>query len=129
MPSASCCFSMFFTSQKINIKWSPNATKLHDDFLWARTKAMFPGCTWGFPEGGTTHLGAPGEPGAPWWVVPTSVTSHTTSLLCKYPNISKTLGKSRKHNSSRHKVQKPQIQSKHHHRGVHHPHWCLSDDM
>ena len=26
----------------------------------------------GCPEGGTTHQGAPGGPGAPWWVVPTS---------------------------------------------------------
>ena len=33
-----------------------------------------------------------------------------------------------KNNSSRRKFQKPQIQSRHHHGGVHHPHWCLSDD-
>ena len=26
----------------------------------------------GSPEEGTTHHGAPGGPGAPWWVVPTS---------------------------------------------------------
>ena len=26
----------------------------------------------GSPEEGTTHQGAPGGPGAPWWVVPTS---------------------------------------------------------
>ena len=26
----------------------------------------------GCPEGGTTHQGALGGPGAPWWVVPTS---------------------------------------------------------
>ena len=27
-------FCIFFTSQEINIRRSPNATKLHDDFLW-----------------------------------------------------------------------------------------------
>ena len=26
-------FSLFFTSQEINIRRSPNATKLHDDFF------------------------------------------------------------------------------------------------
>ena len=82
----------------------------------------------GCPEGGTTHQGAPGGPGAPRWVMPTSVASRTASLLYKYPNIPKNLGESMKHNSSRRKFQKPQIQSRHHHGGVHHPHWCLSDD-
>ena len=79
-------------------------------------------------EVGTTHLGTPGGPGVPWWVVPTSVASYTASLLYKYPNILETLGESTKINSSRRKFQKLQIQSKHHHGGVHHPHWCLSDD-
>ena len=51
------------------MKWSPNATKLHDDLLWARRKAMGPGCTWGSPKEGITYQGAPGGPGAPWWVV------------------------------------------------------------
>ena len=36
------------------------------DRTWA--KEVPEGC----PEGGTTHLGAPGGPGAPWWVVPIS---------------------------------------------------------
>ena len=66
--------------------------------------------------------------GAPWWVVPTSVASHTASLLYKYPNIPETLGESTKINSSRRKFQKPQIQCRHHIGGVHHPHWCLPDD-
>ena len=77
---------------------------------------------------GTSHLGAPGPPGAPWWVVPTSVSSCTASFLYKYPNIPETLGESTKKNSSHRKFQKPQIQSRHDHGGVHHPHWCLSDD-
>ena len=48
--------------------------------------------TWGCPEGGTTHQGMPGPPGAPRWVVPTSVASRTPSLHYKFPNIPKTLG-------------------------------------
>ena len=48
----------------------------------------------GVPLGGTTHQGAPGGPGAPRWVVPTSVASHTASLPYKFPNIPKTLGES-----------------------------------
>ena len=48
----------------------------------------------GCPEGSTTHQGAPGGPGAPWWVVPTSGAPRTASLLYKYPNIPETLGES-----------------------------------
>ena len=87
-----------------------------------------PGCAWGCPEGGTIHQGAPGGLGAPWWVVPTSGAPWIASLLYKYPNILETLGESIKTNSSRRKVQNHQIQSRHHHGGVHHFHWCLSDD-
>ena len=50
-------------------------------------------------------------------------------LLYKYPNIPETLGESTKINSSPRKFQNHQIQSKHHHRGAHHPHWCLFDDV
>jgi hypothetical protein len=74
------------------------------------------------PEVGNTHYGAP------WWVVPSSEASHTASLLYKYPNIPETLRESMKINSSRRKFQNHQIQSRHHHGGVHHVHWCLSDD-
>ena len=48
----------------------------------------------GVPRGGTTHQRVPGPPGAPRWVVPTSVAPRTASLLYKYPNIPKTLGES-----------------------------------
>ena len=68
----------------------------------------------GCPEGGTTHQGAPGGPGAPWWVVPTSGAPRTASLLYKYPNIPETLGESTKYSSSRRRVQNHQIQSRHH---------------
>ena len=90
MPVALFC--LFFTSQEINNKRSPNAVKLFGVFLgpedhqWARAA---PG---GCPEGGTTHQGAPGGPGAPRWVVPTSVASRTPSLPYKFTNILKTLG-------------------------------------
>ena len=47
----------------------------------------------GSPEEGTTHQGAPGGPGVPRWVVPTSGAPWTTSLLYKYPNIPKTLAR------------------------------------
>src|SRR6266536_3678685 len=119
---------MFFTSQKINIKRSPNATKLHGDFLWTRRHPMGQGKAWGCFEGSTTHQGAPGGPGAPWWVVPTSGLPRTASLLYKYPNIPETLGESTKYLSSRRRVQNHQIQSRHHHGGAYHVHWCLSDD-
>ena len=128
MPVLVPVFSMFFTSQEINIKWSPNTTKLHDDFLWVRRKAMGPGCTWWVPRGvhnpprrarmhrralvGCAHLGCP----------------RTASLLYKYPKNTRTLEASTKYSSSRRRVQNHQIQSRHHHRGVHHFHWCLSDD-
>ena len=85
MPVAVFC--MFFTSQEINIKRSPNATKLYRDFFWTRRNPMGQSCTWGCPEGGTTH-----QPGAPRWVVPTSVASRTPSSPYKFTNIPKPFG-------------------------------------
>ena len=80
-------FCMFFTSQKVNTKRSPNAVKLLWIFLDQKTssgpKKHLGGCS----EGSTTHQGALGGPGAPRWVVPTSVASRTASLLYEYPNI------------------------------------------
>ena len=58
----------------------------------------------GCPEGGTTHQGAPGGPGAPWWVVPTSGAPWTDSLLYKYSNIPEALEESTKYSSSRRRV-------------------------
>ena len=42
---------MFFTSQEINIRRSPYATKLHGDFFWTRWNIMGPGCAWGVLRG------------------------------------------------------------------------------
>src|SRR5215216_49882 len=110
----------------------PNGVQTQRTFLWIFSGPEDTSWAKEVPEGGskgkTTHLGAPGGPGAPWWVVPTSGASHTESLLYQYPNILETLGESTKINSSRCKFQNHQIQSRHHHGGVHHPHWCLSDD-
>ena len=65
--SAKCqlFFSMFFTSQKILIKQSPNATQIYGDFLWTRRMKLGPGCTWGGTEEGTTHQGAWASLGLP----------------------------------------------------------------
>ena len=83
----------------------------------------------GSPEEGTTHQGVPGGPGAPCWVVPTSGAPWTDSFLYKYPNIPETLGESKRFSSSCCRVHNHQIQSRHHHGGVHHIQWCLSDDV
>ena len=88
--------------------------KLHDDFLWARRKAMGLGCTWGV--------------GVPWWVVPTSGAPRTASLHYKYNNISETLEQASKYSSSRRRAENHQIQPRHHHGGVDQFHWCLFDD-
>ena len=58
-------FCLFFTLQEINIKRSPNATKLLEDFFWARKKPVGQGSTWGLLKGSITHQGAPGGPSAP----------------------------------------------------------------
>ena len=110
------------------MKRSPNSIKIYGDFYGPEGRQWALVAPGGCPEGGTTHQGAPGGPGAPWWVVPTSGAPRTASLLYKYPNIPETLGESTKINSSRRRVQNHQIQSRHHHGGVHHFHWCLSDD-
>ena len=83
-------FSMFFTSQEINIKRSLNATKLHDDFYGPERRQWALVAPGGSLEEGTTHQGAPGGLGAPWWVVPTSGAPRTASLLYKYHNIPET---------------------------------------
>ncbi len=128
MPSASCYFLLVFYFVEYQYQTESNATKLFVDFFgpediqWAKEVPRRE------REVSTRHQGAPGGPGAPWWVVPTPGVPRTDSLLYKYPNIPETLGESTKINSSRRKFQNHQIQSRHHHGGVHHPHWCLSDD-
>ena len=129
MPSASCCFLHVFYIAGNQYQTESKRSKTFCGFFWTRRHPVGRRSTWGCSEGSTTHQGMPGGPGAPWWVVPTSAASRTASLLYKYPNIPKTLGESTKINSSHRKFQKHQIQSRHHHGGVHHPHWCLSDDV
>jgi hypothetical protein len=116
---------MFFPCFLLRRKSIPNGVQTQQNFL-----EIFYG-----PEGTTwaeeVPEGCP-EGAQPTWarlgVVPTLVASRTASLLYKYPENPKTLGELTKHYSIRRKFQKHQIQSRHHHGGVHHPHWCLSDD-
>ena len=81
--SAQCqlLFLLVFLLRRILV---PNGLQMQQNFLknfygpegttWA--KEVLEGC----PEGGTTHLGTPGGPGAPWWVVPTSGLPSGTSF-------------------------------------------------
>ena len=130
--SAQCqlLFSAFlFTSQEINIKWSPNTTQLMEELFWARRKPMGQGSTWGAARGEKHPPGRARRPRRAMWVVPTLGAPWTASLLYKYHNILETLGKSTKYSSSRRIVQNHEIQSRYHHGGVHHFHWCISDDV
>ena len=119
---------MFFTSREINTKRSPNAAKHFGYFYGPEDNQWAEEAPGGGFEGSTTHQGAPGGPGAPLWVVPTSGAPWIASLLYKYTNIPETLGESMKINSSHRKFHKHQIQSRHHNGWVHHVQWCLSDD-
>ena len=83
---------------------------------------------WGCSEGSTTHQGAAGGPGAPWWVVPTSGAPQTASLLYKYPNIPKTLGSQRNIHLAAAESRTTRSNLDTISDGVHHLHWCLSDD-
>ena len=85
-------FCLFLTSQEINIKQSPNAVKLFVDFFGPEDTYWAKQVPEGSSEGSTTHQGAPGPPGAPRWVVPTSVASRTPSLHYQFPNIPKPFG-------------------------------------
>ena len=126
MPVAVFC--MFFTSREINIKRSPNATKLYGEFLWSRRNTAGPGCTWWESRGGDNPPGRTRRPSRALVGCAHLGCPPTASLLYKYPKNPRTLEASTKYSSSRRRVQNHQIQSRHHHGGVHHFHFCLSDD-
>ena len=128
VPSASCYFVHIFYITGNQYQTDSNATNLFVDFFWTKRHSVGQRSTRGELWGEQNPPSAPGGPGAPRWVVPTSVASRTACLLYKYPNIPETLEESTKINSSCRKFQKHQIQYRHHRRGVHHVHWCLSDD-
>ena len=93
MSSASCCFLHVFYIARNQYQTESKRNETLRRFFGTRRNPMGQSCTWGeCPEGGTTHQGAPGPPGAPRWVVPTSVASRTPSSPYKIPNIPKTLG-------------------------------------
>ena len=73
-------------------------------FFWTRMILMGQSYTWGVPPGGMTHQGALGPPGAPRWVVPTSVASRTPSLHYKFLNILKPFGVALDHKFRRRKA-------------------------
>ena len=86
MPSASCCFLHVFLHSRKSIS---NGVQTQQNFLWSfygpedtQWAGEAPG---GCLEGGTTHQGAPGSLGAPWWFLPTSGAPRTASLLYKCP--------------------------------------------
>ena len=128
MPNASCYFLHVFYIAENQYQTESKRNETPGGFFGLEVSQWAKEAPGGLLEGRSAHQGMPGGLGAPWWLVPTLVASRTASLLYKYPNIPETLGESTKINSSRRKFQKPQIQSRHHHRGVHHAHWCLSDD-
>ena len=130
-PSAKCqlLFSACFYIAGNQYQMESNRSEIFCGFYMARRHPVGQESIWGWLEGSSTHQGAPGGPGAPWCVVPTSGAPWTASLLYKYPNIPETLGESTKINSGRCRVQNHQIQSRRHHGGVHNFHWCLSDDL
>ena len=135
VPSASCCFLL----RRISIS---NEVQMHrnfsEDFFFLEDTQEAQDVHQRGPVGPTRHQGAPGSPGTPWWVVGPTGTPSTASQLYKYSDIPETIGESMKHNSSCRKFQNHEIQSRalfrhsvggeHDHGGVHHPHWCSSDD-
>ena len=121
-------FFLFFTSQNIHIKRSPNTVKLFGDFFGPEDNLGTKEVRGGRPVGPIINQGTQESPCVPWWIMGPIDLFSTASQLYKYPNIPETLGESMKHNSRRRKFQNYKIQSRHHHRGVHHPHWCASDD-
>ena len=129
MPVAVFC--LFFTSQKSNIKRSPNATKLFADFLCPEDAQEAQNVHQRGPVGPTRHQGAPEAPSTPWLVVGPMVTFSTASQLYKYSNIPETLGESTKNCFSHHEIQSRALfrhsaGGEHDREGVHHPRWCSS---
>ena len=128
MPSAICCFLHVFYIAGNQYQTESKCSETFCGFFGPEDNQWTEEALGGYSEGSTTHQGAPGGPGTPWWVVPTSGAPRTASLLYKYQNIPETPAESTKINSSNRSAQNHQIQSRHHHGGIHHFQWCLSDD-
>ena len=89
-------FASFFTSQNINIKRIPIATKLFVDFfLDQKTPSGPKKYRRSGPRRPQPTRARQGVPGAPWWVVPSSAPFRTASDAYKFSNIQKTLGSRR----------------------------------
>ena len=129
MPSASCCFLLVFYIAGNQYQTESKRSKTFCGFFMDQktpvgTKKYQRGAPWEEQPtraclGAQAHLGG---------LCPPRVPPRTITLLYKYPNIPETLGESTKINSSSRRVQNHQIQSRHHHGGVHHFH-CDSPMM
>ena len=69
------CQLLFFSCFLLRRKSIPNGAKHNETIgkqFWTRRHPVGQENTWGWLKGSSTHQGAPGGPGAPWWIVPTS---------------------------------------------------------
>ena len=96
MPSSSCCILYVFYIAGNQYQTESKCNETPGGFFGPEESHWAKEALGGLLEGSSIHQGAPGGPGAPWWVVPTSGAPWTDSLLYKYPNIPETLGESTK---------------------------------
>jgi hypothetical protein len=80
--SAQCqlLFSALFLFHRIQYLKESKCSETFWRFFWTRGHPLGQGSTTGGPEGGTTHHGTPGPPGASWCLVLTSELLSGTSL-------------------------------------------------
>ena len=102
MPSASCCFFACFLLHRISLPNGVQTQQKNWTFFLGQKTPSGPEKHLGVPRGGHNPPGR--APGAPRWVVPTSVASRTPSWPYKFPNIPKTLGVALDHKFRRHKA-------------------------
>ena len=122
VPSASCCFLHVFYIAGNQYQTESKRNETPRRFFWTRRNVMGPGCAWGVPRGRHNPLGRARRPRRALVGCAHAGAPRSASLFHKYPNIPKTLGESTKYSSSHCIVQNHQIQSRHHHGGVHHFH-------
>jgi len=120
--SAKCCFLHGFYIAENQYQMESKCHETLQGFLWTRRHLMGQGCAWGVLQGehnppgcalvGCAHLECP----------------RTASLLYKYPNIPETLGSRWKSIPAAAESRTTRSNLDTITDGVHHLHWCLSDD-
>ena len=129
MPSASCCFFHVFYIAGNQYQTKSKCHETLRRFFMDQKEDVGP---WlhlgGVPRRGQPTRARQEAQARPGGLCPPRVPPEPPLFLYIYPLNPRTLGDSTKYSSSRRRVQNHQIQSRHHHRGVHHFHWCLSDD-